>query len=379
MTRPLRIGVNALYMIPGAVGGTEVYLRSLLDGLAAIDSRNEYFVYVNTETAGDPLVTSPRFHVIECNVRARFRPWRILWEQTGLPRLLLRERIDVLLNPGFTAPALFAGPSVTVFHDLQHKRHPEFFRWFDLPFWNLLLWMSAMRSTALIAVSQATADDLALYYPGTAGRTVVIHHGVDPEFFRIGERRRAGPASTDHYILTVSTLHPHKNLDRLLEAFRAFRDAHPEFRMVIAGLKGFAVEQLENRREELGLADSVRFTGWIPRAELYELFDKATAYVAPSQFEGFGMPVLEALAAGIPCACSSIRPFDEVAGSAAARFDPRSVTEITAAMELAAFDQTFRLHAEVAGPERARKFDWSETARLTLRELERVAQQGART
>jgi glycosyltransferase involved in cell wall biosynthesis len=377
MTRPLRIGVNALYMIPGAVGGTEVYLRSLLDGLAAIDARNEYFVYVNAETEGDPLVTSARFHVIACNLRARFRPWRILWEQTVLPRMLRRQRIDVLLNPGFTAPAMFSGPSVTVFHDLQHKRHPEFFRWFDLPFWNLLLWMSAMRSSALIAVSQATADDLALYYPGTAGRTVVIHHGVDPEFFHIRERRCAGPASTDHYILTVSTLHPHKNLDRLLEAFRIFRDAHSEFQLVIVGLKGFAVEQLETRREELGLADSVKFTGWIPRSELYELFEKATAYIAPSEFEGFGMPVLEALAAGIPCACSSIRPFDEVAGPAAASFDPRSVTGIIAAMELTVFDRVFRLQAAVAGPERARKFNWSETARLTLRELERVVQQGA--
>ena len=377
MTRPLRIGVNALYMIPGAVGGTEVYLRSLLDGLATIDTRNEYFIYVNAETAGEPLATSPRFRVIECNVRARFRPWRILWEQTGLPRLLRRNRIDVLLNPGFTAPALFAGPSVTVFHDLQHKRHPEFFRWFDLPFWNLLLLMSAVRSSALIAVSQATADDLAFYYPGTAGRTVVIHHGVDPEFFHIGERRRAAVVPTDPYILTVSTLHPHKNLDRLLEAFRAFRDAHPEFRLVIVGLKGFVVEELETRRKELGLKDSVRFTGWIPRSELYELFEKATAYIAPSEFEGFGMPVLEALAAGIPCACSSIRPFDEVAGSAAARFDPRSVAEITAAMELVVFDQAFRSRAEVAGPERARKFDWNETARLTLGELERVAQQRA--
>jgi glycosyltransferase involved in cell wall biosynthesis len=367
-------------MIPGAVGGTEVYLESLLDGLAAVDPRNEYFLYVNAESTDDPpmAMAAPRFHVIKCDVRARFRPWRILWEQSALPKLLRNNHIDVLLNPGFTAPLLYRGPSVTVFHDLQHKRHPEFFRWFDLPFWNLLLWASATRSSALIAVSQATADDLELYYPGSGGRTTVIHHGVDPEFFRIGERRSAGEPP-DSYILTVSTLHPHKNLGRLLEAFRVFRDAHPEFRLVIAGLKGFATGELMARREELGLTESVRFTGWIPRSELYELFERATAYIAPSEFEGFGMPVLEALAAGIPCASSSIRPFDEVAGSAAKRFDPRSVPEITAAMEVVAFDQVFRSRAGVAGPARAREFDWNETARLTLRKLEQVAEQGGVT
>jgi glycosyltransferase involved in cell wall biosynthesis len=372
MTRPLRIGVNALYLIPGAVGGTEIYLRSLLRALEETDDRNEYFIYVNAETAGSLSVDSPRFRIVECNVKASFRPARIVWEQTFLPWLLKRHRIDIAFNPGFTAPVLFGGSSVTVFHDLQYKRHPEFFRWFDLPFWNLLLWLSAVRSRVLIAVSQATADDLGRYYPRAAHKTVVIHHGVDPEFFRIGERRRAATVNRNHYILTVSTLHPHKNLDRLLESFRLFHSSHAEFRLVIAGLKGFAAEQLAARRRELGLEDHVRFTGWIPRPELYGLFEGASAFIAPSKFEGFGMPLLEALAAGIPCACAAIPPFDEVAGSAAARFDPGSVPAIAAAIGTAACDCAFRLRAEVAGPEQARRFDWKETAKSMRRQFEAI-------
>jgi glycosyltransferase involved in cell wall biosynthesis len=364
------IGVNALFLIPGEVGGTEIYLRSLLRALEEFDDRNEYFVYVNAETAGALTVDSPRFHIVDCKFRASLRPWRIVYEQTLLPWLLKRHRIDVVLNPGFTAPVLFGGSSVTVFHDLQHKRHPEFFRWFDLPFWNLLLWLAAARSRVLIAVSQATADDLARYYPRAARKVVVIHHGVDAEFFRIGERRRRAGAAQDKYILSVSTLHPHKNLGRLLEAFRLFRRSHGEFRLVIAGLRGFAAEQLEARRRELGLDDCVRFTGWIPRAELYGLFEGAASFIAPSEFEGFGMPVLEALAAGIPCACSAIPPFDEVAGSAAARFDQSSVPAIVAALETAACDRAFRSRAEVDGPAQARRFDWNETARLMRRQLE---------
>jgi glycosyltransferase involved in cell wall biosynthesis len=217
MERPLRIGVNALYLIPGAVGGTEIYLWSLLRALAEIDDRNFYFIYVNSETAGERVVKSPRFHFVDCRVRASFRPSRILWEQTALPWRLRRDGIDVLLNPGFTMPVLFGGASVTVFHDLQHKRHPEFFRWFDLPFWNLLLWLAVVRSRSLIAVSEATAADLARFYGDRAARKiVVIPHGVDEEFFRIGERRRGGGAPADKYFLTVSTLHPHKNLGLLL-------------------------------------------------------------------------------------------------------------------------------------------------------------------
>jgi glycosyltransferase involved in cell wall biosynthesis len=382
MPRPVRIGINALYLIPGEVGGTEIYLRSLLRALASIDHRNEYFIYVNAETAGERVSfletdlerdAPPHFHTIPCGVRARFRPQRILWEQTFFPSLLRKHRIDVVLNAGFTMPVVSGRPMVTVFHDLQHKRHPEFFRWFDLPFWNLLLWLSVVRSRSLIAVSAATARDLELFYPGASAKTVMVHHGVDPEFFRIAQRRAAAEVPSDPYVLIVSTLHPHKNLARVLEAFALFRKSHIEIRLVIAGLKGFASDQLESRRRELGLEAVVRFTGWIPRQELYELFEGATAFLAPSEFEGFGMPVIEALAAGIPTACSSIPPFDEIAGSAAARFDPGSVPAIAAAMDFITTGADFQARARIAGPEQARRFDWQETARLTLEALERAA------
>jgi glycosyltransferase involved in cell wall biosynthesis len=368
----LRIGINALYLIPGGVGGTEIYLRSLLEALGRIDRRNEYLVFINRESALDPPISSPRFQLVHCGVSAGRRPSRILWEQTVLPFLLRKYRIDVLFNPGFTMPLLSRCPSITVFHDLQHKRHPEFFRWFDLPFWRFLLWASARRSGSLIAVSKATADDLERFYPGVQGKTVVIPHGVDPECFRIGERRVRNVNFTagEKYLLTVSTLHPHKNLSRLMEAFQLFRKSHPQFRLVIAGLKGFAAAELESRRRDLGLGEFVTFSGWIPRNDLYERFEHADAFIAPSRFEGFGMPILEALAAGIPTACSGIAPMNEISGAAAVHFDPDSVSGIVAAMELIADDAGFRGRAAIAGPERARQFDWDRTAELTLRQID---------
>lgn len=370
----MRIGINALYLIPGGVGGTEVYLTSLLAALARIDDRNEYFVFINRETAADPPGLSDRYHLVPCAVRAANRPYRILWEQAVLPFAVHRCAIDVLFNPGFTMPVLCRCPSVTVFHDLQHKRHPEFFRWFDLPFWNFFLHASARRSASLIAVSQATADDLERYYPGTLRKTAVVPHGVDAECFRIGERRarQQNASGRQKYLLTVSTLHPHKNLERLMEAFGIFRTSHPGVRLVIAGLRGFAAAELEERRRELGLEGCVAFTGWIPRNDLYALFEGADAYIAPSRFEGFGMPILEALAAGIPSACSGIAPMSEIAGTAATQFDPDSVLAIAAAMAGIADDPGFRARAKIAGPERARQFDWDKTAELTLREIEKL-------
>lgn len=363
----LRIGINALYLIPGGVGGTEIYLRFLLHALSRIDKTNDYAVFLNRETDSELVPESPRFQGVRCAVRAASRPARILFEQTRLPRMLARHGVDVLLNPGFTAPLLARCPQVTVFHDLQHKMHPEFFRARDLPFWNMLLAGSAACSSRLIAVSNNTARDLAASFPRAAGKIATVPHGVDPEFFEIGKRRRDGPGRP--FILVVSTLHPHKNLERMIEAYRQFRTAHPEYRLVVAGLKGFAAAGLQDRVRALGLSDDVEFTGWIPRSDLYALFSAARAFFAPSLFEGFGMPLVEALAAGIPSACSSIPTFREIADGSAWLFDPSSTEAMRNALETVTRDEDFRCRALLEGPPRARIFDWDKAAEGTLREL----------
>ena len=362
-----RIGVNALYLIPGGVGGTEIYLRRLLTALSGIDRENEYFVFTNLETGLDLIPPQSNFHWKPQAVHARFRPARILWEQTMLPMEAARYRLDVLFNPGFTAPVLAPCPLVTVFHDLQHQRHPEHFRWFDLPFWKLLLWASAHRSRRLIAVSEATREDLVRVYHLRPGRVRVVLHGVEPEFFTLDRTR------TEPFVLCVSTLHPHKNLARLI---RAYACRPRDWRLVIAGMRGFFTDVLVALIAELGLQDSVQLTGWIPREELLQLYARAQAFVYPSTFEGFGMPVLEAMAAGIPVACSDIPPLREVAGEAALFFDPLSEEAIASALDRIIADATLRAKLEISGPERARSFTWERTARETLAAVTGVALTG---
>src|SRR5580700_7186105 len=197
----LRIGVNALYLIPGGVGGTEIYLRNLLAALAEIDSVNQYVVFTNRETGADLVPQRTNFLNAPQAVKARFRPARILWEQLVLPFAARKHRLDVLFNPGFTAPLVCDSPMVTVFHDLQHKRHPEYFRWFDLPFWNFFLWWSAHVSRVIVAVSSATRDDLLRWYRLPPANVRTIPSGVAPHFFPLAARREVEP-----FLLAVSTL-----------------------------------------------------------------------------------------------------------------------------------------------------------------------------
>ena len=361
MAKPgVRIGINALYLIPGGVGGTEIYLRELLAALAEIDRTNEYLVFTNLETPSDLVPKQANFEWKPQAVHARFRPARILWEQIVLPFEAARYGLDVLFNPGFTAPVFAPCRQVTVFHDLQHKRHPEYFRWFDLPFWQFLLWVAAHRSHRLIAVSEATRSDLLRYYHLPKERVAVVHHGVEQAFSRLDR------SNTEPYLLCVSTLHPHKNLPCLI---RAYGRKRRDFRLILAGMRGFHTDPIERLVDEMGLRESVQLTGWIPREKLYDLYARAQAFVYPSTFEGFGMPVLEALAAGIPTACADLPPLREVAGEAALFFDPLSEDAIDRAIEQIMTDEALRARLANAGPERARAFTWARCAERTLRIL----------
>jgi glycosyltransferase involved in cell wall biosynthesis len=353
----VRIGVNALYLIPGGVGGTEIYLRELLAALAIIDTANEYFVFANLESGQDLIPRQANFHWKPQAVHAVFRPARILWEQIVLPLEAWRYGLDVMFNPGFTAPLAAACPSVSTFHDLQHKRYPEYFRRVDLPFWRFLLWAAAHRSRRLIAVSEATRSDLLRFYRLHAERITVVAHGVNARFFGL-DRSHIEP-----YLLCVSTLHPHKNIERLL---RAYARKPREHKLVLAGLRGFQTSAIEALIAESGVADRVTIPGWLPREDLIRLYERAHAFVYPSTFEGFGMPVLEAMAAGIPVACADIPALREVADGAALFFDPLDEDALAEALDRIASDAELRRDLAVAGPEHARPYTWNRTAEKTL-------------
>jgi glycosyltransferase involved in cell wall biosynthesis len=189
---------------------------------------------------------------------------------------------------------------------------------------------------------------------------------VSPDFFQISEQRR----ETEPIILCVSTLHPHKNIGRLVRAFAVLAQRRPEYRLVLAGMRGFHTMAIEQEIQALGLTDRVEITGWIQRAELLDLFRRARAFVYPSTFEGFGMPVLEAMAAGVPLACSDIEPLRGIANSSAVLFPPDNEHAIADALErLVTEDSSSRVQL---GQECAREFTWKRAAEQTLTALQRA-------
>ncbi len=369
----LRIGVNALYLIPGGVGGTEIYLRNLLEALAAIDRRNQYFVYVNRETGADLCPRVANFAPVETRVRAKFRPGRLLWEQTGLAWSTFRQDLDILFSPGFTSPRWLRGQSITVIHDLQHRKHPENFGYFELRAWEASVRQSVKRSKLLVAVSKSTKNDLEEIYQTPPERIGVIPHGVESDFFGLKENESYDAAPIRDlglrergYLLAVSTVHPHKNWERLLGAYKLLREEGTEQDLVICGLPGKAWQNVQDKIAELGLSEHVKLLGWQPRRTLITLFKFGEALVFPSTFEGFGMPVIEALACRLPVACSDIPPLREIAEGAAEMFDPTKEDEIAAAIARVLRDPALRGRNVQAGLRRAKAYTWRRAAERTL-------------
>lgn len=372
VSRPLHIGINVLFLIPGGVGGTEIYTRSLLQMLARVDSINHYYVFRNLETDRSIVPDGPNFHDRPQPVCAANRPARIAYEQTGFLIALALARIDVLLNCGFTAPLCAWMPMATVFYDLQYKHFATALRRIELFVSRALLPASARRSRKIVAMSEAVRSDLERFYPWSKTRIVLIPHGADADFVDVRRQRESAESSSRRFILSVSTLMVHKNFENLLAAFKTFRETHQTYDLVVVGLKGRDTGRLEQIRTRLGLDSAVNFTGWIPRAELLQLFVEASAFVYASRFEGFGIPVLEALTCGLPMACSQIDPIFEIAGEAARYFDPTDVGDISRALCEVIDDEALRVRLIREGPIRSQLFDWTANAKQLVDTFESI-------
>jgi len=373
MPRNLRIGINALYLIPGGVGGTEIYLRNLLAALARIDRRNHYFVYLNRETDAELCPKAANFAPVETGVRASFRAGRLLWEQLRLPLEARKAKLDVLFCPGFTSPSIGRSRRVTVIHDMQHKRQPENFGAIERRAWGFFVGQSIKRSHLLVTVSDNSKADILSSCPIPPDRVRVVRHGVEEAFFGLADNEtydksllaEAGLPEC-RYLLAVSTVHPHKNWGRLLDAFEKVRERDSTLHLAVCGLAGKSWDEVKQRIEGGALSGYVHLLGWQPRNRLIGLFRFAEALVFPSTFEGFGIPVAEALAAELPVACSDIPPLREIADGCATFFDAESAESMSEAICSVLGDKPRRELQKQAGRERAADLSWTRAAEQTL-------------
>jgi len=374
----MRIGVNALFLIPGKVGGTETYLHNLLRNLAMIDRENEYIIFTNKENSGIFEISQGNFKEALCPIKATFRPARIFWEQFILPLQVSKYNIDVLYSAGYTAPVIIPCSSVVTIHDMNYFYYPEDFSRLSALFLKVLVPIAAKRVDKIITVSNNSKKDIVKILKVPESKVCVTYEAGKivslPEEKVRGKKLEKDYRNDKKFILTVSASHPHKNLPRLVEAYNIlYKKYQIKHQLIMVGIKGRAHHLLTKSIKKLSLGERVKFIGWVSREDLSLLYLNADLFVFPSLFEGFGLPILEAMSCGVPVITSNYGAMAEVAGEAALLVDPYNIDEIAEAMYKVLTDKNLRENLIKKGLERAKQFSWEKTAKETLKIYKEVA------
>jgi glycosyltransferase involved in cell wall biosynthesis len=370
----VRIGCNLLYLLPGIVGGTQTYAVSLIRALAALDDDAEYVVYVNREAAALEIVDDPKVRTVVCDVMGRSRPRRYAFEQLRLPSLARRDGIDLLHSFAYVGPLRAPCPHVVTMHDLIYVGFRD-----HMPArrrWALRVFArgAGRRADRIITVSEASksqiVDDMGL----TRDRVTVIHEAGRPVPDRSVLHDRSVPAAhgiDGPYVVAFSSLSPSKNIPRLIEAFARVAPATEASLVLIGHVPKDA--DLQGLIRRAGLAGRVVITGFVPDDHVLPLMAQATVFAMPSVYEGFGLPVLDAQAVGVPVVCSAAASLPEVAGDGALLFDPGSTEEIAAALRRCLSDTTLRDSLVTRGSANLARFSWDRAAEQTRQVYREVA------
>ena len=363
----MRVGVD-LTALPSLKGGVAFYLLELVGALARMSSGPEIQLLARREHSQQLRQVAPGLEVVGYDLPSR--PLRLAWEQFRLPREVRRLRLDVLHSPHYTRPlGVLQCASVVGIMDLTMLLLPRHHRWEKRLFFRGMIPAAVRRADRLIAISESTKADLVRWLKVDEDRIDVTPLAAGPQFRTdhpleaIADVRRRYDLP-ERFVLFVGRLEPRKNVPRLLEAYRHLRAAMPGAPpLVLAGAPGWHSSAL---MAELRRAPQVIALGYVSDTDLPLLYAAATVFVYPSIYEGFGIPVLEALATGTPTITSGRSSMPEVAGDAALLVDPEDPLELAAAMCRLLTDDAVRADLRRRGPIRARHFSWDRTARLTV-------------
>jgi glycosyltransferase involved in cell wall biosynthesis len=377
--RTLTIGVM-LRHFEQKDGGVRVYTRRILPHLFTMGVEHKWvLIYQNPALVGT-FEDYPNVHEIACTV-----PGTVLWDQVGIPRVAREQKLDVIFNPKFTVPFFTRAKTCFVMHGSEWFVIPEHFLWFDRLYFKRAVPAYLRSADSVIAVSHAVKRDAVRYTGVPAGKIAAIHNGFDPQGFhpvrdpaRLAEVR-ARYRLPERFVVWVGQMESRKNLGRLFEAMARVKHRIPHS-LVLAGAQRHQFPMAAGVAEDLqiieqrGIEDRVHFAGWINHDDLPAVYSLADGFVFPSLYEGFGIPLLEAMACGCPILTATTCAPPEVVNGAARLVDPLDIDAIAEGIVELVQDEVLRARLISRGLRRAGDFSWTKCASEVLTLLERTAQ-----
>ncbi len=351
--------------------GNEVYIRNLLNEFARVDRSSQFVAYVSKPDADTRIPKSIETRWVSEN------PYKRLG--VDLPRLLRRDR-PALLHVQYTGPLFTSVPLVVSVHDVSFLEYPQYFTRFRAAQLKITVRRTVERAAAILTPSEFSRTAILRHYRLDESKVVAVPNAVSSEF-RLIDRQVAQKAVerkfglTGPFVLMVGDLQPRKNHLGLLQAFEQLLRAHPQLphRLVFVGKETWYSKDLHRAVTKSAVAERVHFTGFVEDADLVEFYGACDLFVFPSFYEGFGLPILEAMACGRAVASSNTTAMAEVADGAGILFDPDSTEQMMRAMRDVLLDPELRLRLERLGAQRAAAFSWERAAERTLEVYSRVA------
>jgi glycosyltransferase involved in cell wall biosynthesis len=370
----MRIGIDCRYILNvnhGELAGVGHYTYFLIKYLLEIDKENQYILFFyNKKIKCEEFEKNNNVKCVYFPGLENIGKIPFFYRHIFIPHILKMYKLDVYHNPANIIPFYYFHKSVITVHDLAIYKNANWFpngQWFSKRF---LIPFSIYKAKKIIAVSENTKDDLIKTFKIKADKISVIHEGVeDYNKFTIEEYKIDTKFKfKDPYFLFIGTLEPRKNLVRLITAFNQFlqKTDNKNFKLVLAGKKGWKYEDIFKTIKNLNLEDKVIYIGYVSLAEKVYLLKKAYCFVFPSLYEGFGLPILEAMNLGLPIITSNVASIPELVIDNALLIEPRDINSIKKALLKIANDNRLRVDLIEKGKGIARNFTWQECAKKTL-------------
>lgn len=369
------VGLNAHLLNMSASyrgAGIHRFIYHLLSELPEAAPQFRYVAYVNDRRIASP---APAMQIRHARWHTGNPLARIAWEQMALPLASARDRLDLLHALAFARPVLARCPVVLTIYDMSFMRMPERFPVFQRRYLQWMTRYSARHAAAITVISQSTMQDVVELYGIAPERITVVYCGVDPQFQPLAAvdvaQFRANKGLPDRFMLYLGTLEPRKNVAQVVRAF-AQLPAAIRPKLVIAGAQGWGYDDVYAAARQSGVGSDIIFAGFVAQQELPLWYNAAELFVYPSHYEGFGLPVVEAMACGTPAITSNVSSLPEVAGDAALTVAPADTLALRDAMEQTLTDLPLRARMKERGLAQAARFTWPQVARQTAQVYSQV-------